>query len=120
MLQQNQKSCNQPHRPTHCTTFAFAPNTRNKLIRHSNLVNKYNKAQKHFDKGNYRRAKWLFESIVYDIASSDTDSMGDIHLHNSAELYLEEINQKGLSIRKELWIIFILIIIFLALYFIFN
>lgn len=89
-------------------------------MRHSNLVNKYNKAQKHFEKGNYRRAKWLFESIVFEIASSDTDSMADIHLHNSAEEYLEEINQKDLSIRKELWIIFILLIIILALYFIFS
>lgn len=51
-------------------------------MRHSNLVDKYNKAQRHFEKGNYRRAKWLFESIVSEISSSDTDAAGDIHLHN--------------------------------------
>lgn len=51
---------------------------------------------------------------MFEIASSDPDSMGEIHLHNSTEIYLMEIDQKDLSIRKELWIIFILIIINLA------
>lgn len=87
-------------------------------MRHSNLVDKYNKAQKHFEKGNYRRAKWLFESIVFELSSSDTDSMGDIHLHNSAEQYLDEINQKNLSIGRDYWIVLILIILTLTIYFI--
>lgn len=89
-------------------------------MRHSNLVDKYNKAQKHFEKGNYRRAKRLFESIVFEISSSDTDTMGDIHLHNSAEQYLEEINEQDLSIHKGYWIIIILTTIILTLYFILN
>jgi hypothetical protein len=89
-------------------------------MRHSNLVNKYNKAQRHFEKGNYRRAKWLFESIVFEISSSDTDSMGDINLHNSSEDYLNEISEKDLSINKTYLLLFILVIISTISYFIFR
>ncbi len=89
-------------------------------MRHSNLVNKYKKAQRHFEKGNYIRAKWLFESIVFEISSSETDSMGDINLHNSSEDYLKEINEKDLSINKTYLLLFILIIISTILYFIFR
>lgn len=89
-------------------------------MRHSNLVDRYNKAQRHFEKGNYRRAKWLFQSIVFELSSSDTDSMGDIHLHNSAEQYLEEIEQKDLSFRKEYWVIIALAIIVFIIYLIFR
>ena len=84
-------------------------------MRHSNLVNKYKKAQRHFEKGNYRRAKWLFE-----ISSSDTDWMGDINLHNSSEDYLNEIGEKDLSINKTYLLLFILVIISTILYFIFR
>jgi hypothetical protein len=89
-------------------------------MRHSNLIDRYNKAQRHFEKGNYRRAKWLFQSIVFELSSSDTDSMGDIHLHNSAEQYLEEIEQKDLSYRKEYWVIISLAIIAFIIYLIFR
>ena len=89
-------------------------------MRHSNLVDRYNKAQRHFEKGNYKRAKWLFQSIVFELSSSDTDSMGDIHLHNSAEQYLEEIEQKDLSFRKEYWVIISLAIITFIIYLIFR
>jgi ABC-type uncharacterized transport system fused permease/ATPase subunit len=89
-------------------------------MRHSNLVNKYNRAKRHFEKGNFRRAKLLFESIIYEIESSDTESMGDINLHNLSEQYINEIKKKDLSNRKVFWITLVLFIIVLAIYLIFS
>jgi hypothetical protein len=66
-------------------------------MQHSDLVEKYNRAQRHFEKGNYRRAKWLFKEIVYELSSSDTDSMAGIALHNYSEDYLERISEKNLA-----------------------
>ena len=62
-------------------------------MRHSNLITQYHIGQKHFEKGNFRKAKAIFEQIAFEISSSDTDSMGDIHLHNSCEKYLEIIEE---------------------------
>lgn len=62
-------------------------------MRHSNIVSKYEKAVRLYEKGKLRRAKWLFSSIVIEIISSDTDSMGDIHLSNSAQSYIDEIEK---------------------------
>ena len=64
---------------------------------HSDLTEKYKRGQKHFEKGNFRRAKWIFEQIVLELSASDTDSMADIQLHNSAEEYLENISEQKLS-----------------------
>ena len=87
-------------------------------MRYSNLVEKYQKGQRHFEKGNFRRAKWIFERIVFELSASDTDSMGDINLHNSAQDYLDEIQQKNLPKSKLPLIIGMIILI--VLYFIFN
>ncbi len=62
-------------------------------MRHSNLITQYHRGQKHFDKGNFIRAKVIFRQIALEISSSDTDSMGDINLHNSCEKYLEIIEE---------------------------
>ncbi len=63
-------------------------------MQHSDLIEKYKKAQKHFEKGNFIRAKWIFERIVMKLSTSNTDSMSDIHLHNYCEEYLEKIEVK--------------------------
>lgn len=96
-------------------------------MRHSNLVSKYQRGQRHFEKGNFRRAKWIFEQIALEISSSDTDSMGDINLHNSCEEYLEiiEANTKNKTVNLFLDPIFflligILVIIGLIVYLIFK
>lgn len=88
-------------------------------MRHSNLVEKYEKGQKHFEKGNFRRAKWIFEQIVLELSASDTDSMGDINLHNYAEEYLDKIRQKNLP-KSKLPLLILGIILLTVLYFIFR
>lgn len=92
-------------------------------MRHYDLADKYDKAVRHFEKGNYLRAKWLFESIVSEIESSDTESMADMNLCSSAEEYLEEIQEKGLDTGPKyiaMAILAIAIPIALILYFIFR
>jgi hypothetical protein len=96
-------------------------------MRHSNLVTKYKRGQMHFEKGNFRRAKWIFEQIALEISSSDTDSMGDINLHNSCEEYLEiiEVNTKDNKFNLFLdpiffFIIGIVVILSLIVYLIFK
>ena len=88
-------------------------------MKHSDLVEKYQKGQRHFEKGNFRRAKWIFERIVFELSASDSDSMGDINLHNSAQDYLDEIQQKNLP-KSKLPLIIIGLIILTVLYFIFK
>ena len=85
----------------------------------SDLVEKYQKGQRHFEKGNFRRAKWIFEQVVFELSASDSDSMGDINLHNSAQDYLDEIRQKNLP-KSKLPLIIIGMIILTVLYFIFK
>ena len=92
-------------------------------MRHSHLVDKYDKAQMHFKKGNYRKARRMFKSIVFELFSSDTDSMADIQLHNSAMRYLNEIEGKDLSLNKGYLISItfaIVVVIGIILYFIFK
>ena len=62
-------------------------------MQHGHLIEKYNKAQHHFNKKKCRRAKRLFESISAEIYASDTDCMADIHLCSSAQEYLNEISE---------------------------
>ena len=88
-------------------------------MKHSDLVEKYQKGQRHFEKGNFRRAKWIFEQVVFELSASDSDSMGDINLHNSAQDYLDEIRQKNLP-KSKLPLIIIGMIILTVLYFIFK
>lgn len=88
-------------------------------MKHSKLVEKYQKGQRHFEKGNIRRAKWIFERIVFELSSSDSDSMGDINLHNSAQNYLDEIQQMNLP-KSKLPLLILAIIILTILYFIFK
>jgi hypothetical protein len=67
--------------------------------------------EKYLENGSYRRAKWLFESITYEILSSDTDFKVGINLHNSVEDYL---NEKNLSISKNyLWTFVAINIVFI-------
>ncbi|MGL2986804.1 hypothetical protein ACSVH5_04330 [Flavobacterium sp. RSSA_27] len=94
-------------------------------MRHYNLIKKYDKAKRHYDAGNYSRAKSLFESIVFEISSSDTESMADLNLCNSAEEYLFEIEEKAFNEEKSpknrtLFFIFSLLILAIVLYFILN
>ncbi len=86
-------------------------------MKHSNLIEKYQRGQKHFEKGNFRRAKWIFEQIVLELSASDSDSMGDINLHNSAQDYLDEIQQKNLP-KSKLPLLVLGIILLTVLYFI--
>jgi hypothetical protein len=96
-------------------------------MRHSNLITQYHRGQKHFDKENFIRAKVIFRQIALEIPSSDTDSMGDINLHNSCEEYLEIIEENTNDNKFNLFlnpIFFLLIgaiiIIGLVVYFIFE
>ena len=59
---------------------------------HSNLTNKYYKAQDKLAKKKYKSARMLFYEIIIEITGSDTDSTADINLSNSAEECLNEIN----------------------------
>lgn len=70
----------------------------------SKMIKKYNKAQRHFEKGNYIRAKWLFEYITMSTSVSDSDSMGDINLHNYCEEYLELIEEKNRNNKFSLFL----------------
>lgn len=88
-------------------------------MKHSNLVEKYQKGQKNFQNGNFRRARWIFEQIVFEVSASDTDSMGDINLHNSAQDYLDEIQQMNLP-KSKLPLLILGIILLTVLYFIFK
>ncbi len=87
-------------------------------MRHIDLVEKYNKAQRHFKKGNYIRARTLFRKILFEMEVSDSDSMGDFEIYDYTIQYLEEIQQKGIKIYKGCLIYFILIFISLIIYFI--
>ena len=72
-------------------------------MQHGHLVDVYNKAQKHYNKKNFRRARKYFRKIVSEIYASDTDCMADINLCNSSENYLEEINELNLSSNLMVW-----------------
>jgi hypothetical protein len=74
-------------------------------MQHGHLVDVYNKAQEHYKKKNFRRAKNLFEKIVRELSASDTDCMADIELCNWSESYLEEINELNLKSNLLLWIL---------------
>lgn len=91
-------------------------------MQHPDLIEKYKKAQKHFENGNFIRAKWIFEQIALELSASDTDSMGDIHLHNSAEEYLEKISEQKLSslIIPFLVVVTLIIVIIIILFFVFR
>ena len=75
-------------------------------MQHGHLVDVYNKAQGHYKKKNFRRAKNLFEKIVRELSASDTDCMADIELCNWSESYLEEINELNLNRNLLVWILF--------------
>lgn len=77
-------------------------------MQHGHLVDVYNKAQKHYNKKNFRRARKHFRKIVSEIYTSDTDCMADINLCNSSEDYLEEINELNLSSNLVVWILLVL------------
>lgn len=77
-------------------------------MQHGHLVDVYNKAQKHYNKKNFRRARKHFRKIVSEIHASDTDCMADINLCNSSEDYLEEINELNLSSNLVVWILLVL------------
>lgn len=87
-------------------------------MRYHNLQNKYNRAVNYFNNGEYYTAEKIFRSIVFDIGTSDTESMLDIHLHNNAEKYLCILKDMKYSKKKKnpLKIIFY---IFLIVFFIF-
>ncbi len=74
-------------------------------MQHGHLVDVYNKAQKHYNKKNFRRARKHFRKVVTEIYASDTDCMADIELCNSSESYLEEINELNLKSNLLLWIL---------------
>ena len=77
-------------------------------MQHGHLVDVYNKAQKHYNKKNFRRARKHFRKIVSEIYASDTDCMADINLCNSSENYLEEINELNLSSNLMVWVLLVL------------
>ena len=77
-------------------------------MQHGHLVDVYNKAQKHYNKKNFRRARKYFRKIVSEIYASDTDCMADINLCNSSENYLEEINELNLSSNLMVWVLLVL------------
>lgn len=77
-------------------------------MQHGHLVDVYNKAQKHYNKKNFRRARKHFRKIVSEIYASDTDCMADINLCNYSEDYLEEINELNLSSNLVVWILLVL------------
>jgi len=60
-------------------------------MEHYKLIAKYEKAQRHYEKGNYRRARSIFDMIVFEIYCSDSDSMADLQLCEYAEEYLSKI-----------------------------
>jgi len=74
-------------------------------MQHGHLVDVYNKAQEHYKKKHFRRAKNLFEKIVRELSASDTDCMADIELCNWSESYLEEINELNLNRNLLVWIL---------------
>ena len=79
-------------------------------MKHVKLVDKYKRAQKHYEKGNYRIAKWLFEQIDIELTGSDSDSMGDIYLHNNVDEYLDLISRKKLSNLRIPTVVIIIVI----------
>lgn len=85
-------------------------------MQHPHLVEKFNRGQRHYKKGNYLRAKWLFEKIVNELSSSDTDSMADISLHNDAVDYLDKISAENLLPIKFLTFITIILILSIIIY----
>lgn len=93
-------------------------------MRHGSLIEKYQKAEYHFEKGNYKRAEALFRQIVFELEASDTDSMADIDLHNSAESYLDEImERKHTEVKNRprvVPIIVIVLLLMIVLYIIYN
>ena len=75
-------------------------------MQHGHLVEVYNKAQDHYHKKKFNRAKKGFEKIVSEIYASDTDCMADLNLCSSSESYLEEINELNLNRNLYVWILF--------------
>lgn len=65
-------------------------------MEHYKLIAKYEKAQRHYEKGNYRRARSIFDMIVFEIYCSDTDSMADLQLCEYAEEYLSKIGRMNI------------------------
>ncbi|MEI8053795.1 MAG: hypothetical protein WCH52_08620 [Bacteroidota bacterium] len=70
----------------------------------SNIIDKYNSAQKHYNNRNYKRARILFQMIVFELSASDSDLMSDMHICNSSEDYLERIAEKGFWVKYYDWI----------------
>ena len=60
----------------------------------SNIIDKYNNAQKHYNNRNYKRARILFQMRVFELSASDSDSTSGMHICNSSEDYLERIAEK--------------------------
>ena len=89
-------------------------------MQHGHLVDVYNKAQEHYKKKNFRRAKNLFEKIVTELSASDTDCMADIELYNWSESYLEEINELNLKNNLLVWILLGVIASAVGVFFIFK
>ena len=86
-------------------------------MRHSDIIDKYNEAQKYFKKGNFKKAKRLFEHILLELDASDTDSMVDMNLFNSSEEYLEMITEKQLpTFRVQIVLGMILLISILLIF----
>lgn len=85
-------------------------------MKHYNLVTTYNKATDHFNRGNYGKSKRLFQYVLFEITSSDTECMADIGLANSCQDFIDEMEHElhtessKISFRKVLAIIFGIII----------
>jgi hypothetical protein len=85
-------------------------------MEHGHLVEKYNKAQHHFNKKKYRKAKRLFESISTEIYASDTDCMADLNLCDASQNYLDEIDMLHTDKNILLWILTIVLLGILVAY----
>lgn len=86
-------------------------------MRHYNQLSKFQKAETLFSKGKIKKARRLFFEVVIEISSSDTDSMADINLANSAQDYLDEIEHQTFSHKskkssfKKYVVIFIMLVL---------
>ena len=85
-------------------------------LRDSNIIDKYNRAQKHYNNRNYKRARILFQMIVFELSASDSDSMSDMHICNSSEDYLERIAEKGFWVKYYDWVAIALFITIILIY----
>jgi outer membrane protein assembly factor BamD (BamD/ComL family) len=87
-------------------------------MEHSHLVETYNKAQHLYNKKKYRAARKFFERVASEIYASDTDCSADIHLCNSSQEYLDEIEELNLKNYSIYWVLLVVVIIFsLLIYF---